>query len=86
MHGGETIQMSSLKGRRSKIVRQGVPVLMHLPLLGYLFSSREEVFESVDILFFLTPHLIPPGRNMLVPYDFTHGADLVRQGVEVPSF
>lgn len=86
MHGGETIQMSSLKGRRSRIIREGIPVLMHIPLLGNLFSSREEVFESVDILFFLTPHLIPPGRNLLVPYDFEHGQDLVRNGVELPSF
>jgi type II secretory pathway component GspD/PulD (secretin) len=86
MHAGETIQMSSLKGRRARLVRQGVPVLMHIPLVGYLFSSREEVYESVDILFFLTPHLVPPGRNMLLPFDFTRGEDLVSRGVEIPSF
>lgn len=86
MHSGETIQMSSLKGRRSATRREGIPVLMHIPLLGHLFSSREEVFESVDVLFFLTPHLVPPGRNLLLPYDFQHGQELVRNGVELPGF
>lgn len=86
MHSGETIQMSSLKGRRSSLLRQGIPVLMHIPLIKHLFSSRKEVFESVDILFFLTPHLVPPGRNLLVPYDFAHGRDLVQNGVELPAF
>jgi type II secretory pathway component GspD/PulD (secretin) len=86
MHSGETIQMSSLKGRRARMVRQGVPGLMHIPLLGHLFSSREEVYESVDILFFLTPHLVPPGRNLLLPYDFSRGQELISHGVEIPSF
>lgn len=86
MHSGETIQMSSLKGRRSATRREGVPVLMHIPLLGRLFSSQEEVYESVDVLFFLTPHLVPPGRNLLLPFDFEHGQDLVRNGVELPGF
>lgn len=86
MHSGETIQMSSLKGRRSSVMREGIPVLMHIPLIKHLFSSRREIFESVDILFFLTPHLVPPGRNLLVPYDFAHGRDLVQNGVELPAF
>lgn len=86
MHSDETIQMSSLKGRRSTLKREGVPILMHIPILGHLFSSREEVFESVDILFFLTPHLVPPGRNLLLPYDFTRGQELVQNGVELPGF
>jgi type IV pilus assembly protein PilQ len=86
MHSGETIQMSSLKGRRARMVRQGIPVLMHIPVLGHLFSSREEVYESVDILFFLTPHLVPPGRNLLLPFDFSRGRDLVGHGVELPAF
>jgi type II secretory pathway component GspD/PulD (secretin) len=86
MFSGETIQMSSLKGRRSATQREGIPVLMHIPILGHLFSSREEVFESVDVLFFLTPHLVPPGRNLMLPYDFAHGEDLLRNGVELPGF
>ncbi len=86
MFSGETIQMSSLKGRRSSVQREGVPVLMHIPILGRLFSSSEEVFESVDVLFFLTPHLVPPGRNLMLPFDFAHGEDLLGHGVELPGF
>lgn len=82
LRGGETLQMSSLKGRRERKVREGIPVLMHIPLLGWLFSSYETTYESVDILFFVTPHVVAPGKNLLVPYDFAHGQDLIEQGVQ----
>lgn len=79
---GETYQLSSLKGRRTREIREGIPFLMDIPLLGHLFSSREEVHEGVDILFFVTPHIIPPGKNALLPYDFLHGNELAQQGVQ----
>jgi len=85
MRSGETHKLSSLKARRSRNVRKGVPLLMHIPVLGNLFSSREEVFEGVDILFFVTPHIVPPGQNILLPHDFAHGVDLVSHGVEPPE-
>ncbi|MBI1785784.1 hypothetical protein HYR69_11625 [Candidatus Sumerlaeota bacterium] len=81
MRAGETCQLSSLKGRRTKEVKSGVPVLKDIPLLGRLFSSREQVEEGVDIFFFITPHIVEPGQNVLVPYDFKNRAELVAQGV-----
>ena len=55
---------------------------MHIPLLGpLLFSSHERFISSVDILFFITPHIVEPGKNVLLPYDFLHGQDLIREGV-----
>lgn len=81
IRSGETYQLSSLKSRRSRTVREGIPVLMHIPFFGHFFSSREEVHEGVDVLFFVTPYIVPPGKNILLPYDFMHGQDLVEQGV-----
>jgi type II secretory pathway component GspD/PulD (secretin) len=81
LKSGETYQLSSMKGRRSKTVREGIPVLMHIPILGHLFSSRSEVMQNVDVLFFVTPHIVPPGQNVLLPFDFQHGTDLVQEGV-----
>ncbi len=85
LKGGETFQLSSLKGRRTIENREGIPVLMHIPYLGRLFSSHHEVIEAVDVLFFVTPHIVPPGQNVLLPYDFQHGKDLVQQGLALPE-
>lgn len=77
LRSGDTYLMSSLKGRRKIIFREGIPILMHIPFFGHLFSSREEQIQSVDILFFITPHIVPPGRNILLPWDFVHQQSLV---------
>jgi len=84
LRAGETYQLSSLKSRRSRVIREGIPYLMNLPFLGHLFSSREEIEQGVDVLFFITPHIVPPGRNVLLPYDFEHGRDLIEQKVRLP--
>lgn len=85
MTAGETYQLSSLKGRKTVEKREGIPVLMHIPLLGKLFSSLEQREESIDILFFITPHIVQPGQNILVPYDFKNRADLASEGVDLGS-
>lgn len=85
LHSGETYQVSSLKGRRVRTFREGIPFLMRVPFFGHFFSSREEVEEGFDILFFVTPHIVPPGRNVLLPYDFLHGQDLIEQGLDLPE-
>jgi len=85
MRAGETHQLSSLKGRRKRVAREGIPFIMKIPFFGHLFSSREVVTENTDILFFVTAHIIPPGQNLLLPYDFLHDTDLVQHGVQWPT-
>lgn len=80
MKSGETYRVSSYKGRREVEIREGIPVLMRIPVLGRLFSSVQQVERNVDILFFITPHIVPPGENIVLPYDFQHGQDLLDQG------
>ena len=81
---GEPFQLSRLRARRDTELREGIPILMHIPLLGpLLFSSHERVISSVDILFFITPHIVEPGKNVLLPFDFLHGEDLIREGVSL---
>ncbi len=77
LRSGDTYLMSSLKGRRKIVFREGIPFLMHIPFFGHFFSSREEQIQSVDILFFVTPHIVPPGRNILLPWDFLNQESLV---------
>lgn len=85
LKAGETFQISGLKAERKSSVREGIPYLMDIPLMGALFSSRKEVASGVDILFFVTPHIIPPGQNMLVPFDFINGSDLLAEGVKTQT-
>jgi len=36
----------------------GVPVLKEIPLIRYLFSSREEITSKKELVFVITPHII----------------------------
>jgi type II secretory pathway component GspD/PulD (secretin) len=80
VRSGETVKLSSMKLRRKREVRQGIPYLMKIPLFGFLFGSTETFEERVDVLVFVTPHIVPPGQNLLVPYDFGRARELVERG------
>ena len=85
-HSGDTYLLSSFKSTRKSSFREGIPILMHIPFFGHFFSSREDALKSVDVLFFITPHIVPPGRNIVLPYDFKHGFSLVQdEGVVFPT-
>lgn len=70
MREGETFVIGGLKSRRTYQAEQRIPVLGHIPLLGTLFTSHEEQERAVDVLFFITPHILEPGQNVLLPFDF----------------
>ncbi|NLX26853.1 MAG: type II and III secretion system protein [Lentisphaerae bacterium] len=67
---GETFVIGGLKTRRKTVEEKKVPILGHIPLIKWFFSSRHEVVRNVDILFFITPNILAPGENFLLPYDF----------------
>jgi len=66
LRGGETIVIGGLMQNRRERVRSGVPVLMHIPLLGRLFSRTRDVERKAELVIFLTPTIIagqpPAGR------------------------
>jgi len=41
----------------------GVPVLKEIPLIKYLFSSREEISSKKELVFVITPHIISFNRK-----------------------
>ncbi len=69
---GQTIVIAGLLRERKKNVDTGVPGLMEIPLLGYLFRNTQEVKEKSELVFLITPH-IQSGPQIL---DFT------RQGLD----
>jgi type II secretory pathway component GspD/PulD (secretin) len=67
---GETFIVGGLKTRRKTVEENRVPILGRIPLLKWLFTSRREVERNMDVLFFITPNILEPGENFLLPYDF----------------
>jgi type II secretory pathway component GspD/PulD (secretin) len=52
---GQTLILSGLNQRESRVGRNGVPGLMYVPLLKYLFSTKSVVQADVAVMILLTP-------------------------------
>lgn len=69
---GETFVIGALKTRRDVHSEDQIPLLGSIPLIGLFFSSQEDLERNSDVLFFITPYILRPGENFLLPYDFKH--------------
>lgn len=67
---GETFVVGSLKSRQKVHYEDRVPILGHIPIIDWFFSSKQDKEANVDVLFFVTPHILSPGENFLLPFDF----------------
>jgi Tfp pilus assembly protein PilF len=52
---GQTLILSGLNQRESRLVDSGVPILKSIPLLKYLFSQKTTVETNTAIIILLTP-------------------------------
>ncbi|MBI2796190.1 MAG: AMIN domain-containing protein [Gemmatimonadetes bacterium] len=67
---GETAVIGGLTVTTVNVVKQGIPFLMDIPLLGRLFSRNSRRESKRDLLILVTPHILeeaerapaPPGR------------------------
>jgi general secretion pathway protein D len=59
---GETLVIGGLIRERERNQENGIPFLKDIPLLGYLFKSKNKRVEKTDLLFFLRPTLVTQGR------------------------
>ncbi len=55
---GQTLAMGGLISEKKIKSRKKVPILGDLPLLGSLFSKKEDTVDKTDLLIFITPHII----------------------------
>ncbi len=60
---GETLVIGGLMRERERDQENGIPFLKDIPLLGYLFKSRNIRKEKTDLLFFLTPTIVSSNRR-----------------------
>ena len=64
---GQTLVLSGLISENEVKVKDKVPVLGDLPLLGRLFRSESKIAQKKNLLIFVTPTLIDPAWNRVHP-------------------
>ncbi len=75
---GETLVIGGLIQEETIRVRTRIPLLGHIPLLGYLFSSVENRTSESELVLVVTPHLVralPPGTEVELPMIDEEGKD-----------
>jgi len=58
---GETVVIGGLTVTEKSEIRSGIPLLMHLPLVGRFFRSRMESSVERDLVIMVTPTIVRPG-------------------------
>jgi general secretion pathway protein D len=55
---GDTVILGGLVREAETVLRQKVPGLSYIPLLGGLFSKRIKQHQKIDFMMFLTPYIV----------------------------
>jgi Flp pilus assembly secretin CpaC len=58
MTPGTTLTLAGLIQNNKEWTRQGIPGLMNIPLLGYLFSHKALTIQKTSIVVFVTPTIL----------------------------
>ena len=70
LKNGETLVIGGLIMEEETDVRTRIPLLGHIPLLGYLFSDTQRVRTTNELVIVVTPHIVralPPGTEVYLP-------------------
>ncbi|MEJ2618962.1 MAG: type II secretion system secretin GspD [Candidatus Thiodiazotropha sp.] len=68
VHDGQTVVLGGLIRENTSSGQAGIPGLMHIPLLGSLFSSTTKDISRTELLITLTPRVV---RNPQEAYDIS---------------
>jgi type IV pilus assembly protein PilQ len=72
LKSGETIAIGGLlKDAKSK-GREGIPFLKDIPLLGFFFGRDTNDVEKIDLLIFITAHILEEDQEMAAREDFRY--------------
>ncbi|WP_456463661.1 pilus assembly protein PilQ [Persephonella sp.] len=55
---GQTIVIGGILEKTEEVGEKGVPGLMHIPILGWLFKTKSKNFDNKELLIFITPKII----------------------------
>lgn len=62
---GETVAIGGLISDRVSTTETGVPFLMDIPVLGWLFKSQSKRKEKVNLIILLTPQIVSDAGDMM---------------------
>jgi general secretion pathway protein D len=60
---GQTVVLGGVMMEKSQTIKDKVPVVGDLPLIGRTFQSRVQFTEKKNVIFFVTVRVIDPGGN-----------------------
>jgi general secretion pathway protein D len=60
---GEEVVIGGLIRKETSEVKRGLPLLMDIPFLGYLFSRTSEEETNTELIFIIKPVVYPTGRE-----------------------
>lgn len=69
---GQTVVIGGLVDQQVNHVRQGIPLLKDIPIIGFLFGTTREERGSSELFLFLTPYIVATDAD----------ADLLRTHIE----
>jgi len=58
LRDGDTLVLGGLIANDRNLIVNGVSILKEIPLIKYLFSSKEEITNKKELVFIITPHII----------------------------
>jgi len=67
VHSGQAFSIGGLRARGTIESITKVPLLGDIPILGWLFKSRESRIQNTEILFFVTPTIHIPSETLIAP-------------------
>ena len=66
----EILVIGGLLMEEEEEIRTKIPILGHIPILGYLFSDSRKVKRETELMLVVTPHIVralPPGSSVALP-------------------
>ncbi len=70
LRNGQTVVLGGQRQTEDMVNSRGVPFLSSIPLLGWLFSSRNITKIETQMMIFLTPHVYYGDDNAVSPDDY----------------
>jgi pilus assembly protein CpaC len=67
LRDGQSFVIAGLLDNQSIELRQGIPLLSSLPIVGHLFKSKSDSSQRTELLVMITPHLVRPLDPSEVP-------------------
>lgn len=70
VNDGELVIIGGLIKNETRDEESGIPILMDIPLLGYLFKSKSKVTQKRELLILITPTVIEGGSLPIPTADY----------------